>query len=320
MQFYDRDNQFVYLSERDEHVPETHIGMYSLLRNPKNKGIFMGEKRVDKVRKETFQGIYRLYKKYGSPNFADFYNRNAEAITQIGMNHFAYNQKLAPIADLIECFLSVENVDNFNNVFASFGISKQLLYTYLEQTKNGAQIDKEFLKVFLANQPDETKSRDFIVFGDDKIELSGKTHISLDRNAIYRRFCDWCELQGIEKSDGLLMALESLLEAYPLEHVKENTDYEVLTEFDMPVFHKPEKKADKLERKVVFSGGILALAEKIIERYNIDSNNITKKVTFDTYMNNALHLMNQTMPLQYRDPELNEEKKQLEEMKKYNGI
>lgn len=66
---YDRQNPFVYLSERDEYVPSSHIGMYSLLRNPKNKGIFMGEKRVEKARNETFDGVFRLYRKYGSPDF-----------------------------------------------------------------------------------------------------------------------------------------------------------------------------------------------------------------------------------------------------------
>lgn len=207
-----------------------------------------------------------------------------------------------------------------NRIFASFGISKQFLHSYLESVKNGDPFDKDFFKSFLVNSPDERKSRDFIIFGDDKVDLFGSTTLSLDKNAVYRRFCDWCELQGVEKSEGVVMALESLLEAYPLADVKENTDYDILTEFDIPLFHKPEKKADEVEKKVVFSGGILALAEKIVERYNRDVNNLTKQVSFDTYINNAVHLMNQTMPEQYRDPELNEEKKQLEEMVKYNEL
>lgn len=320
MEFYDRENQFIYLSERDEHVPSTHIGMYSLLRNPKNKGIFMGENRVEKVRQDTFKGVYKLYRKYGSPDFADFYNRNAEVITQIGMNHFSYNQKLAPVADLIECFIAFEKKNNSNHIYASFGISKQILTSYLESIKNEGKFDKEFFRSLLANPPDESKSRDFIIFGDEKIELTESTTLRIDRNALYRRFCDWCELQGIEESDGLLIALESLLEAYPLENVKENTEYDILTEFDIPLFHKPEKQADKVKKNVVFSGGILALAEKIVQRYNRDANNLTKQVSFDTYINNAVHLMNQTMPLQYRDPELDDEKKQLEEMVRYNNL
>lgn len=317
---YDGNNAFVVLTDRDEYVPNTHIGMYSLLRNPKNKGIYMGENRCEKVRKDTFSGICNLYRKYGSPDFADFYNRNAEVITQIGLNHFAYNQKLAPIADFIECFVVLEKIGGGKDFVASFGINKQLISTYLEWVKNGEPIDRDFLRTFLVNYPDESKSRDFIIFGNEKIDLFDSTSVSMDRNALYRRFLDWCELQGVDKSDGILMALESLLEAYPLESVKETTDYDILTEFDIPLFHKPEKEADSVEKKVVFSGGILALAEKIVQRYNRDVNNLTKQVSFDTYINNAVHLMNQTMPEQYRDPELNEEKKQLEEMLKYNGI
>lgn len=314
MEFYKQQNPYVVLSERDEYVPESHIGMYSLLRNPKNKGVFMGEARVKKVREETFGSIFKLYKKYGSPDFADFYNRNAEVITELGMNHFSYNQKLLPIADMIECFLFVSD----KTLFASFGISKQILYSYLSCLKEKRKFDREFYKTFLANSPDKKKSRDFIIFGEEKINLFDNTIVSVDRNALYRRFCDWCELQGIEEREGLLMALESLLEAYPLESVKENTDYDFLTEFDVPLFHKPQKEADKVEKKVVFSGGILALAEKIVQRYNRDANNITKQVSFDTYISNAVHLMNQTMPLQYRDPDLLEEEKQLEKAKKYN--
>lgn len=318
---YDHNNPYIYLSERDEYVPKTHIGMYSLLRNPKNKGIFMGEKRVEKVRQETFQCVYKLYQKYGSPDFADFYNRNAEVITQIGLNHFSNNQRLSPVADLIECFITIAKIDGVgNHIFASFGISKQLLSSYLESMKQGEPVDHDFLRTFLVNYPDNSKSRDFIIFGDDKIDLFDSKTLSLDRNALYRRFEDWCELQGIEKKDGILMALESLIEAYPLDYVKENTDYDILTEFDIPIFHKPQKKADKVEMRVVFSGGILALAEKIVERYNRDVNNLTKQVSFDTYINNAVHLMNQTMPLQYRDPEIEEEKKQLEEMVRYNEL
>lgn len=317
---YDFENPFVALSERDEYVPTTHIGMYSLLRNPKNKGIYMGEKRCEKARKDTFSSVLNLYIKYGSPDFADFYNRNAEVITQIGMNHFAYNQKLAPIAEFIECFISEVIGETNKRIFASFGINKQLLRVYLDSLKSGESLGKEFLRKFLVNQPDKSKSRDFIIFGHDDVTLFDSTSIDLDKNALYRRFLDWCELQGVEKSDGVLMALESLMDAYPLSDVKENTDYDILTEFDVPIFKKPEKEADKVDRTVVFSGGILALAEKIVQRYNRDANNLTKQVSFDTYINNAVHLMNQTMPEQYRDPELTEEKKQLEEMVRYNRL
>lgn len=316
MEFYKYKNPYVVLSERDEFVPESHIGMYSLLRNPKNKGVFMGEARVCKVREETFGSVLKLYRKYGSPDFADFYNRNAEVITEIGMNHFSYNQKLLPIADMIECFLCKTE----NGSLASFGISKQILRSYLISLKDKTPFDRDLYKTFLANPPNKNKSRDFIIFGADKIDLFDGNTVSVDNNALYRRFCDWCELQGIENGEGLLMALESLLEAYPLDSVKENTDYDFLTEFDVPLFHKPQKESDKVEKRIVFSGGILALAEKIVQRYNRDANNITKQVSFDTYINNAVHLMNQTMPLQYRDPELDEEQKQMEQMVKHNGL
>lgn len=316
----DSKNYNIYLSDRDEYVPPTHIGMYSLLRNPKNKGIFMGEKRCRDVREKTFQGVYSLYKKYGSPDFADFYNRNAEVITQIGLNHFSYNQKLAPIADFIECFAVSDKIGQYKQNFAAFGINKQLLASYLDSFKNGEPFDRDFFRTLLFNQPDEKKTRDFIIFGDQKIELSDLKTISLDKNAVYRRFRDWCELQGVEEKDGLIMALESLIDAHPLEEVKKTTDYDIVTEFDIPLFHKPQKQADNVEKKIVFSGGILALAEKIIARYNRDVNNLSRQVSFNTYVNNALHLMNQTMHEQYRDPELDEEKKQLEEMVRYNGI
>lgn len=259
MKFYKYENPYVVLSERDEFVPESHIGMYSLLRNPKNKGVFMGEARVCKVREETFGSVLKLYRKYGSPDFADFYNRNAEVITEIGMNHFSYNQKLLPIADMIECFLCKTE----NGSLASFGISKQILRSYLISLKDKTPFDRDLYKTFLANPPNKNKSRDFIIFGADKIDLFDGNTVSVDKNALYRRFCDWCELQGVEKQEGVMMALESLLEAYPLEAVKENTDYDFLTNLMFLSFINPKKRLIKWKEKFCFLVVSLPLRKRL---------------------------------------------------------
>lgn len=77
-----RDENYIppTLSEKDEYIPETHIGMYSLVRNEKNKSVYMGEMSCQKVREKTFNGVLEIFRKYGSSSFADLWNYNIAAI------------------------------------------------------------------------------------------------------------------------------------------------------------------------------------------------------------------------------------------------
>lgn len=305
-----RPTNYVYpsLSARDEYIPKTHIGMYSIFRNPRNKNVYMSEKHCQAIRQKTFNGVLNLYKKYGSPDFADFFNYNNHVICEIGLNHFANHPKIAPVVSLIECF-QCERVINghydIKKMIISFAINRELLFQYFE-TGNVPIIERK------------KKSRDLILFGEEQIKVDTVHSVPVERNALYRKFDDWCALQGVDMQEGISMALEALFERYPIDSLKDTAAYDFLTEFDKPLFARPKYNPDKVERRVEFSGTICELSDKIIERYNRDPVNLTKKIDFNTYVNNALYLLNSNMDLKYQDPELYKEKLDTEEFIRYN--
>lgn len=292
------------LSEKDEFVPKTHIGMYSIFRNLKNKNVYMSEQHCQKIRLDTFNAILNLFRKYSSPDFADLFNYNIDTFTEIGLNHFARHPKIAPLSKVIECFTYSPNRNTIRRV--SFGINKKVL-SYYFQTGHVPIITRN-----------KEKSRDFILFGAEELKLDKDTSVKIDRTALYRRFVDWCLLQGVDQQEGLLMALELLLNTYPLTELLPTSEYDLLTEFDKPLFAKRKGIAKGTTNKSVeISNIICALAEDIIARYNRDVNNLTKRLDFDTYVNNALYMLNNNMDLKYQNPELYQEKLETERMIQY---
>lgn len=292
------------LSEKDEFVPKTHIGMYSIFRNPKNKNVYMSEAHCQKIRLDTFNSILNLFRKYGSPDFADLFNYNINTFTEIGLNHFARHPKIAPVAQVIECFTYSPNRNSVRRV--SFGISKKVLAYYFET---------RCVPVIYRNKE---KTRDFVLYGAEELKLGSDTSVKVDRTALYRRFVDWCTLQGIDQQEGLLMAFELLLNAYPLTDLLPTSEYDLLTEFDKPLFAKRKGvRKGTTTKNVEISNNICALAEDIIARYNRDVDNLTKKIDFDTYINNAIYMLNNNIDLKYQDPELYQEKLETERMIKY---
>lgn len=307
------------LSEKDEYIPDTHIGMYSLIRNKKYQSIYMGEEQCQNVRKKTFNSVLAIFKDYGSPDYADLWNYNIAAINECGLNYFINNPKLAPLGDLIECFEQVVDSWLFSGRFKgnkiltiSFAIDKKLLLQYFknvdEAKKNGTEVKIPKKKHL------EEKSREAILFGIETFTRKNGEHIVIERNAIYNRFEHWCKLQGIGKNEGLLMALETLFKCYPVDGLESNKFYHMVTELDRMAF-RPRLEKGNEEVTVNLSKVIYGKAKEIIERYNLDPDNLSKgKMNFDTYMNNALYLLNSKMPLKYQDPELEKEQEDAEKM------
>lgn len=310
-----------HLTDRDECVPSTHIGMYSIFRNPTNKNVYVSEKRCQNMRQSTFNEVYKLFVKYGSPNFADFFNYNIDVIAQIGMNHFANHPKIAPVSKLIECFQTDKriNKDKIPHRFISFGINRKLLFKYFKSRDEAKKNNKQ-VKIPELQKYNDLGKRDLILYGEEIITGEHNRKIKVNKTLLYHKFVDWCDIQGIKHSDGIMMAFEALFELYPLDSIKDTIEYDFLTEFDKPLFARPKKEQEYVDRVVRISGGICALSDKIIARYNRDPDNITKRLDFDKYINNALHLLNSNMDLIYRDPELYIEQQELKEMEEYNGI
>lgn len=312
------------LSEKDEYIPNTHIGMYSLLRSEKNESIYMGEEQCQNVRKKSFNSVLTIFREYGSPDYADLWNYNIAAINECGLNYFINNSKLAPLGNLIQCFEkeveSSKRGGKFNGnkiLYVSFGIDKKLLIQYFKNVEDAKENGTE---VKIPEPPKLIpRSREKILFGVETFTRKEGGEIELDRNATYNRFEHWCKLQGVTTTEGLTMAMETLFKCYPVNGLHELKYYNIVTELDRLAF-RPRLEKGNEEVNVNLSKVIYGKSKEIIERYNLDPTNLSKGImTFDTYANNALHLLNSHMPLSYQDPWLAKEKADTEKMEKENG-
>lgn len=307
------------LSEKDQFVPKSHIGMYDILRNEKNDTVYLGEEQCQNVRRKTYNSVLAIFREYGSPSYADLWNYNISAINDCGLNYFITNPRLVPVGDLIQCFekeyetnIGRGKLQGGKVLYVSFGIHRKKLNEYfqnlIEAKKNGTEVVIPKLK-----KP-KLKSREQVLFGQETFtRRDGKT-IVIDRNAIYNRFQHWCKLNGIDEKEGLLMAIETLFKCYPVDGLQESKYYNMVTELDRLAF-RPRLEKGTEEVTVNLSKVIYGKTQEILARYNLDPDNLSKgNMDIDTYFNNALHLLNSHMPLKYQDPEFVSEKELTEKM------
>lgn len=302
------------LSQRDEFVPDTHIGIYSIFRNEKNTAIYMSESQCQEMRLETYKNVYELYQRYGSRDYVSFFNVNREEINELGMNTFAKNPKFAPVSGLVECFGKQYKLksNGRKRLAISFGVNKSLLAEYFKRVEESRRTGRKLIvpKLKRASQ----KQKDIIIFGDTEIDVDGKT-LRIERNALYNQFKHWCDITDMPEETAVMMALKAFLEQNPIDGLMELHKYKVQTPFDRYLYVQPKMGEPPEKETIQFDGDIYALARKIIERYNADVENITKvKMDIHSYVNNAVHYLNSNMDLKYTNPELYREQMQLKKM------
>lgn len=293
----------IFLSARDEDVPETHVPLFDLLSNPNNKGIHMGVLALQDIRKRTFQNVYELFDDCGSASFSDFYNQNLEELSALGLIFFENNTVLSQISHLIECFEKIsENHADFS--YISFGINREDLKEYLSLRGQKMELPDRLKrpKSHFLNLSDYEKMKSR--FGYYYFQLSKRNNVSLCNCAITRRFQDWCNLNDIDFEKGILIAMEFLCSQSKESALKPLEKYDKVTRFDSLFLAKPEKDSELVKEEIQFDGYIHALAKSIIARMNRDPKNQFHPIDFQLYVNNALFAFNKSVPLKYRDPKL----------------
>lgn len=305
------------LSEQDETVPDSHIGMYALFSNKKDPAVYMSEKQRQKIRSDTFLAVKKIYDKYGSPDYADFWNYNLDAINQLGLNKFANHAKIAPVCGIIECFeqkVKTKTNGKPRNII-SFGINIKRLTDYLFELKR-YKLGAGPFPAPPELPADQKKSEEAVMFGTARLGLGDGAGIPIAKNALYYQFVHWCTLNNVTRKQGALMALEYFIQGHPTEGLKDIEEYRVNTEFTKTLEAPTAIEDGERKMTVKIQAPIFSVAKGIIRRYNSDIANITKEtLTFDGYVNNALHLINQHMPLKYRDPEAAAEQEKIQQMK-----
>lgn len=299
-----KSKQILYLSEFDEGVrDEDFIGLYTLFTNSENKIVYMGKDRCQNMRKELFDNSLRIFRKYTGESFADFFNYTIDEIGRLGENPFVMEKGFSRIANSIKAYEVKLGRGGLFKYSVSFGINKKLAYEHFEKIEKGLFDDEE---IELEQNKKDPEKRQEILNGKEHISVTDDYIVAIERNAIMRKFQHWCALQKIDARAGIIIAFEELFKTHPNPKLKPTREYESLTELDKLIINNPKtQKGVKKRIEVELPKSLLDNAEIIIERYNRDVNNLAKeKLRLETYLSNAILLLNKKMPLKYRNPKL----------------
>jgi len=313
--------QAPFLTRSDEYIPtNTHIGITDLMQSKELPEWRMRKDAIEQMRKETYSNVLKLYNKYGSKDFDVFYNVHAEEIVSLGLNRFVMHDKLAPIAHLIECFQSKWRSERTKKIrrAISFAIRWDMLEAYGEAVR---EANDNGTKLALPELPRDGKEprKSLAIFGTASIEINdGEKHVlNPERNALYNQFVDWCKADGVSVSQGLMQAMDLIIQQRPHEEVKPIEQYKIVTEFDKQIMI-PTTMPDQ-EKTIKVNGELYAQTKMIIDRYNADPRNLAKgNISFSVYCNNALALQNSKAPMKYRDPEGYEQLQKAKQADDYN--
>ena len=303
-----------------KHLINTHIGITALMQDKELPEWRMRKDMVDKMRRETYSNVLKLYNKYGSKDFDVFYNVHAEEIVALGLNRFVMHEKIAPIAHLIECFQTKWTSPNTHKKrrVISFGIRWDILEAYGKAVQDARDNGTKLVLPELPRNGQEPRIS-LAIFGTAAVEIDdGEKHmLKPERNALYNQFVAWCKADGLSVPQGLMQAMDLIIQQRPHEEVKEIEHYRIVTEFDKQIMI-PTTMADQ-EKYIKVNGELYAKTMDIIRRYNADPRNLAKgNISFSVYCNNALVTQNSKAPLKYRDPDAYEQMLRAKEADEYN--
>ena len=318
------------LSQKDETVPEDYIPLYSLLSESKyalptcKDNWCVGEKRLRRMRTDTYKEVKKRYDLCGSKDFARFWNGNLDAINSLGINLFARLGTFQELATAMICFQSTEvsKYSGDKRKVISWGIKDSLYRQYYRSHLEAARTGEPPKEVSLY---DAKKKRIGNLSRNPEAKISimdgGKKRvITLDKNAVYSQFEHWCKLRKLDKRTGLYQAMRLIMEKYPEPDLGELSAYERKCDLDYCEVVIPKVTTeDRVVVKFKMPRNMHVQMSQIIQRYNLDSENIGKpKMTVEKYMIQATNLLNQKSPLKYSNPSLYKKYQEAKEAEMYN--
>lgn len=301
------------ISDNDEGVPQdTHIPIMEFIQQMNDKDAVIGMERAKELRRKSFYNVLDLFVKYGSKDYPAFWNIHIEEIAQLKLNEFANIPQLKPFCNYIECF-ATKHTSQTNNKYwlISFGLSKRILKEYFEAYDKSQKNGTEFVppKIKFAGKK---KNRDFVIFGDYEVCFPNKTKVHIEQNEIFRRFSDWCMIQGITKREGIIIAIQDIVSNNPISGVNPLEEYHIETELDKiyKINHTDRyTAADSLH--IMIEPPVRNKMEEIILNYNSDPKNKVKELTSTAYINNAIADYNRRVSIKYSAPEQYEQIKKI---------
>lgn len=320
------------LTYKDETVGEGYIGIYELFTDPKYAlpqytadEWVLSEKRLRELRFNTFRNVKKREELSNANSFANFWNRNLEAINSLGLNEF---DKLIVFKNLGQIMMAFEKVvDNKHSQgkrrMVSFGIKLETYRKYYQMCLDAKKAGTEMGDVKLIDSK-KRSGRDLIVERYMKAMVDG-VEVRVQNNALMQQFEHWRKLKNLTRAKAMLLAVECLMEKYPMAEIKDRKCYQKVTDInneeliELIVSKEYENDGGQVFVSLKIPEKLNKQVREIILRYNNDPDNITKtQLSMQTYIIQSLMLMNSKVPLKYSNYKAYQEYSDIKNIEEYN--
>lgn len=326
----------LFLSNKDEYVPDTFVSITEIFTNPKMRlpgytaeEWILGEKRLKELREKTFYEVKKRFTESEGKQYDVYWNANLDAINYLGLNEFAKLSFFIELAQVMVCFqteVETKYMKGSKRRYVSFGIRKKNYRAYYNYLK--ATIEKDETATTIKLYEPKKSNRGSLA----RINYKGtnilvespdgtKTRIPIIQNDIYNEFVKWCDLKGIEKKRALYGAMKLLMKTYPVDDPETiKTDRH---KTDIEIVHEAAKKQNRVGFTHITANVSPEMGkdiEDIIERFNNDPDNLVKpQLSKGVFALQALYFYIKHLPLKYTNPLLLEEYNKIKESEEYNN-
>ncbi len=321
------------LTFTDETVDNGYIGIYSLFTDKKYalpeydaEEWCLSEKRLRELRFKTFNEVKKRFKQSGVKSFSSFWNGNLDSINGLGLNEFDKLLCFNELSSIMVCFEKV--VENKRvegkRIMVSFGINKDMYREYYQSHLIALKTGEKPKKVKLYDRKKRLRN-DLFQGKQIKADVGG-IEVKVSNNALMEQFEHWRKLKGLKRTEAIYMAVENLLEKYPLSEVKDRNVYRKDTDvnnkntFEIIIANQAIDEEETKNINVKIPINVYNKMKAIIARYNNDIDNIAKpELTVKSYTTQAINHFNNSIPLKYSNPKEYQEYKEIKEIQEYNN-
>lgn len=315
----------MFLTSKDEYVPEGYIGIYSIFSEPKyalpgysQEEWCLGYKTLDEMRTKTYKDVRKRFDLSGAYNFDKFWNGNLDAINDIGLNRFVKLPCFSELATAMICFETQKELNNGRKrKYISFGIKRDIYARYYRSLSDALKTGELPKKV---NLYDRKKRHTGELFNTPTAQINFDGNVvSLSKNELFLMFEQWCKIKRKKKKQALYEAMELLMKKDPVDGLDDvklfERDIDIRNREVVLNLAKDEENTYMIKVPEQISKDMQA----IISRYNQDPENCAKeKLTTSTYAAQAIAAYNKRIPLKYLDPIAYREYLEIKEAQRYN--
>lgn len=325
----------MFLSEKDEYVPDDFLSITQIFTNPKcalpgftPEEWCLGKNKLKEMREKTFYSVRKRFYEAGAPMYDRYWNSNLDAINHLGLNEFSKLSCFIDLAQVMICFetaIETKYMKGSKRKYISWGIRKKLYRQYYDNLKEAVDNGTEPKKIKLYENKKNNRGKLSYVNLPKTTAIFGwpdgtTRKVKFEENEIYYTFMQWSKIKGIERKRALYAAMITLMEKYPVKELenlkieKRQTDIEEVREIAIQN-NRIGSKAFSLLMPEELNKQI----DDIVQRFNNDPANMgEQKLYKKVFMVQALQFYIKHLPLKYTNPQLLDEYNRVKEAEEYN--